>query len=418
MRQRNDELRAARERTPSPADPTVCASRREVAEAVNEWLFETTGEIYAFDAHHLAKIERGVIRWPARRYREALRAVLGVATDAELGLRCPRRGARTVSDVDRRDFVKVAAGLGAGLLTAGNARPAPVAGTNEVIAAVAGPTVQYRRLEGELRADALAPAVEAHRRLATDIVDTTPSADTYAALSEITGLAAWLAADLGDTATARHRYVEAVILAQRSGRALLLPYMLASLGNFAVETGDARHGLSLIEQATALLDRSAPDTARAWLASLRAVACASLGNLSGTTQALSAADRYVGRSVVVPRWPWVFAFDAPKAAVYRGAALVRLGDCSGAASALRAAQPALRTPKAQATALLDQAHVQAGNGDIGEGARLAVQALDVAQRYGSERITARVRAFRAGLPVDTAEAAGLDDALARLYAVS
>ena len=114
----------------------------------------------------------------------------------------------------------------------------------------------------------------------------------------------------------------------------------------------------------------------------------------------------------------MFAFDAPKAAMYRGAALVRLGDRTGARSALADAEPALRTPKSRALSLVDRATVHASEGDVGEGARLATEALDVAQRFGSERITDRVRAFRRSLPASTAETAELDDALARLYTAS
>ncbi|MGH3932025.1 MAG: hypothetical protein ACRDTF_18850 [Pseudonocardiaceae bacterium] len=45
------------------------------------------GQEAAIDAGHVSKLERGVIRWASKRYREAFRAVLGVATDAELAER-------------------------------------------------------------------------------------------------------------------------------------------------------------------------------------------------------------------------------------------------------------------------------------------------------------------------------------------
>jgi hypothetical protein len=94
----NELLRTARERTRSREVPGECMSRREVAQAVNGYLYRTTGRVYDFDAHHLAKLERGVHRWPMAPYRAALRWVLGAATDAELGFRPPRRrAARTRS---------------------------------------------------------------------------------------------------------------------------------------------------------------------------------------------------------------------------------------------------------------------------------------------------------------------------------
>jgi len=60
-------------------------SRRELAEAVNAWLWETTRQRYELDAHTLARYERGAVRWPGAAYRSGLRHVLGTARDAELG---------------------------------------------------------------------------------------------------------------------------------------------------------------------------------------------------------------------------------------------------------------------------------------------------------------------------------------------
>lgn len=99
MRERNQLLRAARERTPSRQVPGEALSRREVAEAANAWLYEKTKKTTAFDANYVAKLERGVVRWPSAYYRAGLRAVLGVATDAELGL-CPPRHSGTTRQAD------------------------------------------------------------------------------------------------------------------------------------------------------------------------------------------------------------------------------------------------------------------------------------------------------------------------------
>ncbi len=60
-------------------------SRRELAEAVNAWLWETTRQRYELDAHTLARYERGAVCWPGAAHRSGLRHVLGTARDAELG---------------------------------------------------------------------------------------------------------------------------------------------------------------------------------------------------------------------------------------------------------------------------------------------------------------------------------------------
>ncbi len=85
MAEPNELLRAARERTMSRQAPGACIGRGELAEAVCAWLWETTQKRYELDGHYVAKLERGVVRWPSAAYRSGLRHVLNVATDTELG---------------------------------------------------------------------------------------------------------------------------------------------------------------------------------------------------------------------------------------------------------------------------------------------------------------------------------------------
>jgi hypothetical protein len=73
----NDRFRAARERTASLAYPDEGLSRRELAELVNAHVWERHHTMVALDANYLGKIERGVIRWPSKLYREALREIFG-----------------------------------------------------------------------------------------------------------------------------------------------------------------------------------------------------------------------------------------------------------------------------------------------------------------------------------------------------
>ncbi|WP_344151681.1 hypothetical protein [Kribbella yunnanensis] len=82
-------LRAARERVESPDYPGRSLSRVELAEAVCALIWERTGSERALDAHYIAKLERGVVRWPTADYRRGFRDVLHVATDRELGFKNP-----------------------------------------------------------------------------------------------------------------------------------------------------------------------------------------------------------------------------------------------------------------------------------------------------------------------------------------
>lgn len=94
-------LRQARLRTPSPADPARPMSQRELAEALTAHVFHATTRVVPLDRHYVSRIERGVRRYPTADYRAAFRAVLGVATDAELGFVSPQRTSREENPVKR-----------------------------------------------------------------------------------------------------------------------------------------------------------------------------------------------------------------------------------------------------------------------------------------------------------------------------
>src|SRR5690348_13959018 len=115
-----------------------------------------------------------------------------------------------------------------------------------------------------------------------------------AAVAEIAGLAAWLHADLAEPAQARGFYKMSITAAQRARHPLLAIYMQGSYGQYATTAGDAIQGLRLIRDASARLPRRAPNTARAWLASLEAVALGYLGDRSAL-KALRSEERRVGK---------------------------------------------------------------------------------------------------------------------------
>ncbi len=317
-------------------------------------------------------------------------------------------------DVNRKDFLRVTLGVGAGAWVAHHF---PGHDASELVASIAGPTAHYRRMEQTVPTDRLVLAVEAHRQLAAGIVaDAVPTSAGYAVLAETTGLAAWLAADQGATGAARKHYATSVMQAERAGHPLLAAYMRASLGRYAADTGDPRHGLTLLRQARRTVGEQAPDAARAWLAALHATAHAALGDQVAAHTELRTAERLADRQRGEPSWPWVFTFDSAKAARYQAATLAALGDVDAARTAYDAAAPALAAPKARALAQVGHARALADAGHVAEGCALAADALTIARRYGSERITGRVREFRASLPHYTSDAADLDDELTALYA--
>lgn len=85
QRQPNDLLKAARRRMSSPSGSGRPLSRQELADAVNAWLWANTGRVFTVSARSVGQWERGDYRWPMETTRRALRVVLGVDRDADLG---------------------------------------------------------------------------------------------------------------------------------------------------------------------------------------------------------------------------------------------------------------------------------------------------------------------------------------------
>lgn len=392
-------------------------TRAELAEMVNAQVFRATGggRVTSVDANHIGKWERGAISWPSQPYRAALRVILDVSTDRELGfVRRARSRPDDGDDVNRKRFLKVALGTGAGMVVPG--RPFAPDDEHELRTALSGPSVHYRRIEQTVSSARLGPAVDAHLDLARKMVgERLTTASGYAMLAEIAGLAAWLAIDRGDQPGARRRYLEAIRHAQRAHHHLLVPYMVASLGQFAVEAGDTRQGLQLFRRAHTEFDDATPDSARAWLASLQAVGYAALGDRKATYKAIRSAETYANRQHGEPTWPWVFTFDRTKAARYEATALARLGDARAAIDTFNVVIPLITSPKARALAQIDHAYALTRANRVSDGCALAVEALCVGREYESERVASGVRTLRRKLPPSSTEQRTLDAELNTLY---
>ncbi|HEV2781830.1 MAG TPA: helix-turn-helix transcriptional regulator [Actinophytocola sp.] len=395
-------LRAARERGG--------LSRTELAEAVSLWLArrDPRGRDVAFDANHLGKIERGIIERPRANYIAALCAVLR-ATEAELGFDHASRA--TPEDVDRKAFLQAALGAGAGALIA---RHLPEYDATDLVASVAGPSGHYRRLSEFVPTMELTPVVEAHLRLASSVVNgVLPTRDGFAALTEAAQVAGWLARERDDRGTVRRHFAEAMRYAERAQHPLLTAFVGLGRGTYAVEIGDYRVGLHLLERAQwQLKESSGPDAARANLAACQAVAHAEMGDRTAAFAEMRRSEALARSGRGELQWPWIFAFDAQKSARYQATTLAKLDDLPAARAAFAASTPSTMAPSPRAMAQVDQAGALARAGQVDEACALAQEALAVGERYGFERVVRRVRAFRAELPQVTRETATLDAALA------
>ena len=69
----------------------------QVAEEVARIVAAQTGRDHAIDGNYVSKLERGVITWPNRAYRQAFRTLFNVMNDVELGF----YPSRTRKDAER-----------------------------------------------------------------------------------------------------------------------------------------------------------------------------------------------------------------------------------------------------------------------------------------------------------------------------
>lgn len=305
--------------------------------------------------------------------------------------------------VNRRELLFGAASTG----LASAFLPGTATGEDEAAATVHAITTAHRRLDGKTPSRELAEPVLAHLRMATrmqaKIWDPESSKAMAAAVSEAAGLAGWLHWDMHDLGSARHHYRNAVEQARRAGGdPMLTAYMLGSLASFVVQEGEAREGLALIRRAAnAFGDDDRPATADAWLASMEAVAHASVGDDADTWRALdraaAAAERIAAQDT--PPWPWVFPFNARKIASHRLMCAVRLHRPDVAYAAVEVLSLAGDHHRKQgALVLLDvaSAHIQAR--EVEQALDVAITAVDLAAATRSERVLGRARQFRRIVP--------------------
>ncbi|MGH4018720.1 MAG: hypothetical protein ACRDT0_05655 [Pseudonocardiaceae bacterium] len=335
----NGLLHASRERTPSRLAPGECMSRRELAEAVNAWPWETTRKRYELDAHTLARYERGAVRWPGAAYRSGLRHVLGAARDAELGFWPARQHSAPAQP-----------GAGACQLGAAAVAPLPLADCasaeplDRLASAAWRPsrvdlaivehlelvTQTHRVLYHSLCSVELVAAVTGHLQVITLLMDGAqrlPLRRRLAAVAgETAGHAAWLFHDLGDQPTAARHYTMAETALREAGDPALDAYVRGFRSLVLGSEGQVGEAL--------IFARNAVETA---------------------ARSIAAAERALRE-----------ALDALAA------------DCS----------------RRRAEVLIDLARVRAQQQDADEAAGLARQSLTIAVDTGSVAGIRRVRRFR------------------------
>lgn len=313
----NVRLRTARESMPSPLVADEPMSRAELADAVNAQLWRTTGQHHCVDAHTIARYERGAVRWPGAAYRSALRAVLGAASDAELGFFPTRRGAAAQPpNLDDVPDLRVARCL-----------PARV-GWHEV-EHVRTTTAALASSDNLFGGGMIAEGSVAQLRVAAATRRLPGAAPVRTALAEAVGnmaaVVAYVALDVGDHGAADRCLRFSLRCADEAGSWSLRSNTLTDMARAAAMSGRLDDALSLVELAQVRSDRLTP-RARAMTAMLRGRFLACLGREAEAIDELRRSDEWMGGAATAADPPWLCYYDEAEHAGSTARALVALAE--------------------------------------------------------------------------------------------
>jgi transcriptional regulator with XRE-family HTH domain len=291
----------------------------QLAELGNAQVEQDTGRLGGMDADYVSKLERGIHTWPNKHYRQALRAVLGAARDADLGFFSARvrranvgggasdQAAEGISDVNRQAFLKALAATVAGVaagdpIAEAMSRPASGVVPSRVgaaeVAEVGHATDVFGGWQdlygGGVCRDALAAHVSwATQLLGAEATDATKT-ELYQAVGFLIDVAGWGAFDAGYHEDARSYFRLALSCAEQGNDWGLRANVLSDMARQAVYVGRPDDGLSLVELAQVRWDRQTP-TVRAMLATVHARALAKLGRAGDCQAAVrTAEDNFAG----------------------------------------------------------------------------------------------------------------------------
>lgn len=335
MAEPNVLLQQARERVPSPSAPGEPASRQDLADLVNAWMLNEKNRVGTWTANYVGKLERGLVRWPNADCRAALRAILGVTQDKDLGFARPRRARPpvTVISVDRQTFIRTAAlGMAAALPLAElvPAKPANLpaqVSANDVreLKHMASAFLTWDHTYG---GGLVREAVAAQLRYSVALLEQARCpprlrSELFVAVGWLGQVAAAMAFDSYAHDDARKMFRLALTCAEEAGDWHLRAKVLSSMARQAIWCGDADNGLTLIELAMVRADRLTP-AERAMLLSARARALGKLGMVPETLETIGHADDQFARIRPGEEPPWMRYYDAAQHAGDTGHALYDL----------------------------------------------------------------------------------------------
>nr|WP_157528435.1 hypothetical protein [Kibdelosporangium sp. MJ126-NF4] len=413
----NDLLRAARDH----ADLT----QGQLAELANAEVERLTGKLGAMDADYVGKLERGVHTWPNKHYRQALRSVLVVTSDAELGFRSTRHRGITVGsnsrrvnrgedDMERKAFLRVLAGSIAGMTFVD-----PVdefvarASSGDAYRRVGRAEVAHIRHMARMFASQdhvfggtpSAQAVVAQLSTSAELLDGQVHTDSvrqalFSAVGDLADTAAGMCFDAG-----MHHYAErcfrfSVGCATESGDWALRAKALSGMANLAVHQNRPDDALSFSEMALVRMDRLSP-VVRAVMHTRHARALGSVGPERGAdcvSAVHRAEDAFAERGGDEPEW--IRYYDAARLERDSGRALLSLalngGDHREAQRRLRSAIddfPADHS-RGKALAMVNLAVLTMAREDPAHAVELGTTALESMGHVRSNRVVEALKQLR------------------------
>ncbi len=392
----NDQLRAARQRTASLTSPDVCLSRQELAELVNTWAWDHHEKMLEHSSNWVGQLERGKIRWPGKVSREALRAILGVSTDAALGFVNARsaRAAVNLEHVNRKQFLRTSRDLGAlaalgpvaALLEGSEPPPIPtrVGATDiEQIRAAARVFGSWGTTYG---GEVVRDAAMGQLRWSAGLLDATcPEGlrpELHSALGDLAAVAGYLAQGAGAHEQARRVYRFALACAEQAGDWPLRAEILSSMAKQAVRTGQPDEGLTLAEQGLVRSDRITV-AGRSMLHADRGRALSKMRRVNEALTAIGTADDHFAHFTPDNEPPWLAHYNPARHAQLTGQPLFYLailgrdpGEATDRLAAAAAGQPDDALSQTICQAKL--ASLTMATGDPIQGATIGHAALDAA----------------------------------------
>lgn len=347
-------------------------TQAQVADATADLVERATRRRCGIDADYVSKVERGEINWPGAAYRTAFRLLFGAASDAELGLYCPRSsdgtpivapsivGSELTCAEDgmlERDLIRYAgaAALGAlgahlpDMLRGALHRIAVPTGIDEHHVAQLNQVVEFFQHSDVLFGGGMSRnAVAGQLEWLCDVLAKSSMSDEIrrswqSATARLADVAGFMSFDCGDQLAARRFFLVALQLAAEAGDVQQRVHTLTDAGRQAVWLDRNDLGLDLMRLAHGDNQRLSP-VARAVLTTIEARALGRQAQLTEVERAVGQADELFAQRADDPDDPtWIWYYDSAQMTGDGGHALFDAAMRSGDARLAGQAEHRLHT---------------------------------------------------------------------------